>query len=115
MKYVFILRIQIDGLKMNHSFIGCEIVVVGPSGNQTKVIGMEIPLSFTQYTCPNIINKNNWLTDRNWNEKSHWPDTFSVQQRERAIVVTRTDLASGWDMDLKFECCANGRIYIDKR
>ena len=114
MEYVFIVYRNTQ--PQNESFfIGCEIVVVGPSGNQTKVIGMEIPLSFTQYTCPNIINKNNWLTDRNWNEKSHWPDTFSVQQRGADIVVTRTDLASGWDMDLRFECCANGKIYMIKK
>ena len=88
---------------------------VGSSGNQTKSVGFDIPPSFTQYTCPNIINKNNWLTDRNWNGKGHWPDTFSVQQREADIVVTRTDFATGWDIDLEFECCANGKIYMNKR
>ena len=67
---------------------------MGSSGDQTKTV-----TSITEYSCPNIVNKDNWLG------RDYYPDTFSVQQREKDIVVTRTDSASGWDMDLKFQCC----------
>ena len=67
---------------------------MGSSGNQTKTV-----TAITEFTCPKIINKDNWLGG------DYYPDTFSVQQKETDIVVTRTDSASGWDMDLKFECC----------
>ena len=75
-------------------YIGCATIVVGSSGDQTKTV-----TAITEYSCPNIVNKDNWLG------VDCYPDTFSVQQREKDIVVTRTDSASGWDMDLKFQCC----------
>ena len=80
---------------------------MGSSGNQTKIMVHSVPLSFT---CPKIINKDNWVRPSDWIDKDHFPDTFSVEQRETDIVVTRTDLASGWDMELGFECCANGKF-----
>ena len=67
---------------------------MGSSEDHTKTIP-----AVTEYTCPNIINKDNWLGG------DYYPDTFSIQQRETDIVVTRTDSASGWDMNLRFQCC----------
>ena len=56
-------------------------------------------MAITEYTCPIVVNFENWLGGL------IFPDTFSVQQRETDIVVTRTDSASGWDMNLRFQCC----------
>ena len=67
---------------------------MGSSGDQTKTV-----TAITEHICPNIINKDNWVGG------DYYPDTFSVQQRETDIVVTRTDSASGWDMNLRFQCC----------
>ena len=67
---------------------------MGSSGAQTKTVKV-----ISEYTCPIVVNKDNWL-----GEDGH-SDTFSVRQRETDIVVTRTDSASGWDMNLRFQCC----------
>ena len=67
---------------------------MGSSGDQTKTV-----TAITEHTCPNIINKDNWVGG------DYYPDTFSVQQRETDIIVTRTDSNSGWGMGLSFRCC----------
>ena len=75
---------------------------MGSSRAQTKTVTV-----FTKYTCPNIVNKDNWIggDDHDY--------TFSVQQREMDIVVTRTDFATGWGMDLRFQCC--GTFFYTKQ
>ena len=72
---------------------------MGSSGEQTKTI-----TAITEYTCPTVVNFENWLGGH------ISPDTFSVQQRERDIVVTRTDSTSGWGMNLEFRCCGSGMV-----
>ena len=67
---------------------------MGSSEAQTKTV-----TNYGEYKCPTIVNKDNWLGGYDH------PYTFSVQQRETNIVVTRTDFATGWGMDLRFECC----------
>ena len=77
---------------------------MGSSGDQTKTV-----TAITEHTCPNIINKDNWVGG------DYYPDTFSVQQRETDIVVTRTDYTSGWGMNLKFHCCRGKDFYTKHR
>ena len=80
-------------------FIDCTTITVGSSGAQTKTV-----TTYGEYTCPIVVNKNNWLGGY------VYPDTFSVQQRETDIVVTRTDSTSGWGMNLEFQCCGSGKV-----
>ena len=55
--------------------------------------------------CPTLVNSSNWSSNEGY------IDTFSVVQTGKNIVVTRTDFASGWGMNLSFECCT-GKIFI---
>ena len=71
---------------------------MGPSEAPTKTVTV-----ITEYTCPIVVSKDNWLGGATHS------DTFSVQQRETDIVVTRTDSTDGWGMDLEFQCC-NGKV-----
>ena len=41
----------------------------------------------------------------NWLGGHSYADTFSVDQRETEIVVTRTDSTTGWGSLLQFHCC----------
>ena len=68
---------------------------MGSSEAQTKIITTVT----SEYTCPTVVNKNNWLGGYGYS------DVFSVEQRETDIVVTRTDSTSGWGMNLEFRCC----------
>ena len=83
-------------------FIDCTTINVGSSGVHTKTV-----TAITEYTCPIVVNFENWLGGL------IFPDTFSVQQRERDIVVTRTDSTSGWGMNLRFRCCS-GKVSYTK-
>ena len=67
---------------------------MGSSRGETKNVTVS-----TEHTCPVVVNEDNWLGGENH------PDTFSVEQFETYMIVTRTDLSTGWQMDLIFECC----------
>ena len=38
-------------------------------------------------------------------------DTFSVEQSGTQVTVSKIGSADGWDMDLKFYCCAKNGNY----
>ena len=85
----------------------CTTVNVGSSEAETKTVAAS-----PDYICPNIVNKENWLGG------GSQLDTFSIQQRETDIVVTRTDNPKGWGMNLSFRCCGkssymkNGNAFV---
>ena len=74
---------------------------MGTSEAPTKTVTV-----ITEYTCPIVVSKDNWLGGATHS------DTFSVQQRETDIAVTRTDSTDGWGMDLEFQCCNGNVSYI---
>ena len=76
---------------------------MGSSEAQTKGVTNS---QIWKYKCPTIVNKENWLGGYGYS------DTFSVEQREAHIVVTRTDSYGGWGMNLEFRCCRCKDSYI---
>ena len=64
-------------------------------------------LTFDQeYKCPTDITKNEWLNAESYD------DTFSLIQDGMNVEVERTDngdKTQGWGMNLKIECCKNGK------
>ena len=74
---------------------------MGSSEAQTKTV-----TNYGEYKCPTTVNKDNWLGGYGYS------DTFSVEQRETHIVVTRRDSYGGWGMNLEFRCCRCKDSYI---
>ena len=70
-------------------------MVVGPSETNSKTVTAD-----SSYKCPSVVNKDNWLPKVDTHN-----DTFSVDQNETDILVTRTDSTTGWEMLLQFHCC----------
>ena len=79
---------------------------MGSSEAQTKTVTTYGEIYRENYTCPIVVNKENWLGGYGYS------DTFSVEQRKTDIVVTRTDSNSGWGMNLEFHCCGGKDSYI---
>ena len=63
-------------------------------------------LFYEEYKCPTVITKHEWLNAESYD------DTFSLTQNGMNVVVKRTDTADwtiGWGMNLKIECCKDGK------
>ena len=81
--------------------IGCETLVIGSADPGPKEL-----LFYEEYKCPTVITKHEWLNDESYD------DTFSLTQNGMNVVVKRTDTADwtkGWGMNLKIECCKDGK------
>ena len=83
-------------MKLNFFILDCFVAEVGASepGVQSKTVAIGKGLQ-----CPESVDKSNWLGGHTW------PDTFSVEQNGKDVIVRRTDLSDGWAMNLQFMCC----------
>ena len=56
-----------------------------------------------------MINKNNWIIGSDWIDIwKQASDTFSVEQNEEKLTITRTDSDGTWGLNLAFHCCFKG-------
>ena len=51
------------------------------------------------YICPLFVDSYNWLDGHTFD------DTFSIEQNNSQVLVTRTDTNKNWYFTLRFECC----------
>ena len=70
---------------------------IGSSESVTKSIYFNKSIS----SCPSDVRKE----DRTNTDFSTMEDTFKVNVVDDRVTVTRSDKASTWGMNLKFECC----------
>lgn len=66
------------------------IIFIGPSDNFIKTIDVDIKVENKVYE----IDKNNWECNENYN------DTFEITINNGVCTCKRTDLKSGWGMNL---------------
>ena len=83
---------------MNYIHLDCIVVNVGRGSSNPKTVNGKIG-----YTCPSHVDKYNWF-----GTATH-SDSFSVAQNGAQVIVTRVDQNGGWGMNLKFECCIEGK------
>ena len=80
------------------------MIHVGKSDTNSKTVNI-----YPNLVCPETISKNNWIIGSDWEDI--WrqaPDTFSVDQNEEKLTITRTDSNDKWDLNLAFHCCFKG-------
>ena len=70
---------------------------IGSSESVTKSIYFNKSIS----SCPSDVRKE----DRTNTDFRTVEDTFKVNVADDRVTVTRSDKASTWGMNLKFECC----------
>eukprot|EP01050_Picozoa_sp_SAG11_P012916 SAG11_NODE_1470_length_4847_cov_2.253791_2_plen_754_part_00 len=74
---------------------------VGSGSSPSKTIVM--PEAYAA-SCPSIVDRTNWIGTETY------PDAFQIISRTGGTLgVRRTDSASSWGMNLRFECCLNGQ------
>jgi hypothetical protein len=75
----------------------CTTLTIGTG----PVVGQTFPV-VPGYTCPAVVNRDNWLNVENYGDK------FAVTQGGASVSVSRTDTgnsADGWGLNLQFKCC----------